>query len=615
LLDNSASIAISKPANFNPESYKNDIQKFIKDFGDDYEVKALSFGNSLKPYTSLQYKDKVTDIAEAFKYINTNFSGRNIGAVVLATDGIYNRGSNPQYEAQNTKSPVYTIALGDTVPKKDLLIANVNYNNIVYSGNDFQIEVELEAYQSKGSNSRVSISDNRGKVYDKAITITSNEYRQTIPVTLSAKQKGIQKFTATIAPLAGELSKENNFFTFFIEVIDGRQKVLILSNSPHPDIAAIKQSIETNKNYEVKTALVSNFNKEDIEKANLLILHQLPSANFPINSLKPLIDKKSCWFILGEQTNLGAFSNVQNLLAIASPGNSQETFARFNTSFYDFVISEASRNKIQTSPPLLAPFGNYILKAPASTLLNQQIGKVGTDKPLLVFSKEGEQKTAVLCGEGIWRWRLDDFKENNSHQAIDELISKTVQLLANKNDKRKFRVYPAKNAFDESEHIIFNGELYNNAFELVNTPDVSLNIKNDQGKRYSYLLNRTGNAYILDAGILPSGEYSYTANTQLGETKHQTEGRFIITHQLAEFRQTTANHQILYNISRQSNGELIYPNEISGLAEKIKKNELVKMISYENRRYEDLINMKPLFFITLVLLSIEWFSRKRNGEI
>jgi hypothetical protein len=194
-------------------------------------------------------------------------------------------------------------------------------------------------------------------------------------------------------------------------------------------------------------------------------------------------------------------------------------------------------------------------------------------------------------------------------------VSKTVQYLSSRDDKRKFRVYPAKNSFDENEQVLLNAELYNDAYELVNTPDVNVAIRNREGKSYSFLFSRSGNAYTLDAGILPSGEYSFDAKTKLGNKAYQAAGQFVISEQQAEYQQTTANHQLLFALSNQSGGEMIYHNQLSSLPELIKANENVKTIVYEDRKYEDAVNYKIIFFLILVLLSVEWFSRKRNGEV
>jgi hypothetical protein len=181
--------------------------------------------------------------------------------------------------------------------------------------------------------------------------------------------------------------------------------------------------------------------------------------------------------------------------------------------------------------------------------------------------------------------------------------------------KRKFRVYTSKNTFDENEALILNAELYNDAFDLVNTSDVNISLKNNLGKTYSYLFSKTSNAYQLKAGILPSGTYTYQAKTNLGKNLYQAEGQFIVNAQQLELKQSRANHQLMYLIASQSGGKMLFPNQISTIPDLIKANETVKTIAYEDRTYEELVDIKSIFFLLLLLLSGEWLMRKRNGEI
>lgn len=613
--DNSASLKLSSSKSFDPKTYSSAIRQLEKALSDDYEVRSFSFSGAVKDKLDFKYDGKLTDISSVFKTIEDKFSNRNIGAVIMATDGIYNRGGNPQYEGTGLEAPVYTIALGDTTPKRDLLIQNINYNNIVYLDNQFQLEVSLEGYESQGARSRLTVSDNSGILFSKPVSIKSNEYRENIPVTLLAKKKGIQRLTVNISPISNELSVQNNRQIIFVEVVDGRRNVLIIANSPHPDLAAIKQSVEINKNYEVKTVLAESLINRDAEKADVIILHQLPSVTNPAKVILQRTAGKPVLFILGAQSNTSAFTASQPFLTISSTGATHEALAQMQTDFYLFTLSDTTKSKLQTFAPLLTPFGNYALKSPGSVLLSQKIGNVATAMPLLAFSDQGQRKIGVLAGEGIWRWRLEEFRESAAHIAVNELTSKMIQYLASGNDKRKFRVYSAKNTFDENEPVLLNAELYNDAYELVNTPDVSIAIKNKSGKNYNYLFSRNSNSYVLDGGILPSGEYSYDAKTKLGNNNYTAKGQFVVVQQQAELQQTTANHQLLYAMAQQSGGKMLYPDQLASLPKLIRDNETVKTISYEDRKYEELINLKLIFFLILALISVEWFSRKRNGEI
>ena len=89
--------------------------------------------------------------------------------------------------------------------------------------------------------------------------------------------------------------------------------------------------------------------------------------------------------------------------------------------------------------------GNY------TAVLNQRIGKVNTESPLLFFTEDGGTKIGFLLGEGIWKWKLEEAKNENAYPLVAELISKTVQYLSVKDDKRKFKVYASKNTFEENE--------------------------------------------------------------------------------------------------------------------------------------------------------------------
>jgi len=613
--DNSASILLSQTKDFNWQRYNDQLKKLEKELSADYELRTFNFAEGIKSGLDGKYDGSLTDISSLFKLIDDQFSSRNIGAVIMGTDGIYNRGSNPLYVSKNIKAPIYTIALGDTIAKRDLLISNVNYNNIAYLGNQFQIGLSIEAYQSLGSNSMLTVSSGSVVLISKPISINSNEFRQTITLNLPAEKKGVQSYTIKLAALTNELSLINNTQTIFVDVIDGRKNILIIANAPHPDISAIRQSIEINKNYSVKVRMVQEATPAEIAEAGLLILHQLPSVSNNASDLLKLGAARPILYVLGAQSNIPAFSASQSLITLNSSGMMQEATAAVKTDFYAFTLSESSRLKISNFGPLLTPFGNYGLKGPSSGLMNQQIGKLPTEKPLLLFGEDVQRRIAVLAGEGIWRWRLEDFQENANHEATDELITKTVQYLLSADDKRKFRVYTSKNTFDENEHVILNAELYNDAFELINTPDVNISLKNKNGKSYSFVFSRTLNSYQLDAGELIAGEYNFTAGTALGKVKHQAEGKFIISRQDSEYRQSIANHQLLFAIANQNGGKMLFPAQINELPAMIRANEQVKSISYENPKYTELIDLKILFFIILALISLEWLSRKRNGEI
>jgi hypothetical protein len=347
----------------------------------------------------------------------------------------------------------------------------------------------------------------------------------------------------------------------------------------------------------------------------LIIFHNLPSSIHPITNFSAQVQQKSKWYIIGEQTNLPILNQQQNLVNAGNASGSQAYIASFNPLFTSFTLSDESKDRLKILAPLTAPFANYGVKTEANNLFNLQIGNVKTKAPLLTFSNSNGVKTAVLIGEGIWRWRLEDFEKNEDHAAFDELITSTIQYLSAKDDKRKFRVYATKNRFAESENVQLRAELYDDAYNLNNQPDVSLDVKGKLGNKYSFLMSRVGSSYQVNAGFLPADEYSFEAKTTLGKVNFKQAGQFLVEEINVELLQTVANHQLLYNMAKISGGQMVYPSQINSLNDILTKNEKIKTVSYEEKNYEALINLKWIFFLLISILSLEWFLRKRNGAI
>jgi hypothetical protein len=616
--DNSLSVGQVKAAGFDQKLYEQNLKALYDRLSDKYEVKAYNFGDSVGDGFNFENQGKLTDVSAFFQKIRDEYTNRNVGAIVLATDGIFNHGGNPLYSINQINSPVYTVALGDSIPKRDVLISNVNYNNIVYLDDDFTIEVQIQAFQSDRENTALTVSQNGAKVEQQSIAITGNSFIKTASVKLHASKIGVQKYTVQVGALSNEITTKNNSQTFYVEVIDGRQKVLVAAASPHPDLGVLKEAISLNKHYEGKLALADDLNSTDPSKFDLIVLYQLPDAqNISASFLqKAMALKKPIWYILGAQSNVNAFNQIQNQVNLsAANGSVQEVYPDFANGFTSFNLSEEDKKQFSGFDPLLMPFGRLTVNASATPVFNQRIGKVSTQQPLLFFTNENGLKAGYLMGEGLWRWKLSAAEIEIEQSSINNLISQTVQYLSVKDDKRRFKVFTSKSAYDENESIQFNGTLYNESYQPVNETEVNLQIKNDAGKLFNYVFSKTDKGYLLDAGAMPAGNYSYVANTSLGGQKFAAAGSFYVNALIAEYQQTTANHQLLNTISKQNNGRLFMPADLLKIADEILKNENIKTISYEDRKYDELINLKWLFGLILVLLSVEWFLRKRNGEL
>ena len=601
------------------DTYKQQWQTLKDGLSADYEVHELAFGDEVREKNDFQFGDKVTNMSELLRGIYDLYGGQNLGAVVVASDGVYNEGSNPAYTDVPLSAPVYTVALGDTTPKKDLLVKRVFHNKIAYLGDKFTVQVDVAASNCAGQQPVLSV----GKVVDGQtrnlqnipVNISGNDFFVTKEIQLEADQPGVVEYVFSVTSLQGEATASNNKKEIFMDILDARQKILLLANSPHPDLSAIRSTLDENKNYAVSLAYISDPGL-DAGKYDFVILHNLPSSGNDISGvLKTLNDKRiPRLFIAGMQTGYSALSKAQGLISMQSDGKqSDDVQAVVNSKFAAFTMDEKLVENLPQFNPLTSAFGNFAATPQAQVLLNKRIGKIDTNQPLLALGETNGIKTGVFMGEGLWRWRLFDFLQHQNHELFNELIGKTVQYLSVKEDKRKFRINQDKNIFKENEPVVFGAELYNANYELTNEPDVSISIKNRDGKEFTFTFNKLGKAYSLSAGILPVGAYTYKASTTFNGEALTYEGKFSVQAIQLELFETTANHSVLRGLSARFGGETVFPAQLASISEKIRANQTVKPVIYQTTSTNPLINLKWIFALLALLLSAEWFMRRYFG--
>ncbi|MCB0575602.1 MAG: VWA domain-containing protein, partial [Saprospiraceae bacterium] len=79
------------------EAYKQQWQSLRDALSENYDLHEVSFGDEVREGVNFEFTEKVTNFSELMRGIYDLYGGQNLGAVVVASDGIYNEGSNPVY--------------------------------------------------------------------------------------------------------------------------------------------------------------------------------------------------------------------------------------------------------------------------------------------------------------------------------------------------------------------------------------------------------------------------------------------------------------------------------------------------------------------------------------
>ena len=603
LVDNSKSVSFFKEG----ENVTNIVSNLQNNSGltTKFFLNEFAFGKSLEVLDSLSFLENETNIAEAITKVN-ELQKDKIAPIILITDGNQTIGS--AYEFLNSKQPIYPIIIGDTIKYVDLKIAQLNVNKYSYLQNKFPVEVILNYDGTETVHTQFSIFNDGKTVYRENVSFSSDKKSATITANLTSTKEGLQYYTASINTLKNEKNTKNNSKSFSVEVINEQTKVLILSSVLHPDIGALKKSIESNKQRSVAVFMIDDF-KGQINDYKLVILNQV---NNKFNALISKLNESNSNYLLISGSNTDwSFINKQQLGFTKNAINQTENYgAIYDDSFLTFLQEDIGFDNF---PPLKDKFGEVLISKEHQTLLYQTINGIQTNQPLFTTFDVNNQRSAVLFGEGIWKWRAASFLNSNSFEEFDKFTGSLVQYLAS-NKKRNRLEVNANTIYPANSTINISAFYTDKNYQFDARAALEIAITNSETKEVTKIpFSLINNSYQVEIENLTSGDYSYKVEVLGLDIK--TNGRFKITEYQIEEQFTNANETKLQQLAVKTGGKVYYKNQMADLTKELLENESFYTVQKSTIKQQSLLDWKWILFFVIGLFTAEWFIRKYHGKI
>ena len=603
LVDNSTSIKF-----FQKDTL---VQSIIDDFkthselNKRFDINYYSFGDKFQLNDSLQFNESQTNIADPLNKVNKVLINDS-NAIVLITDGNQTVGND--YEYSSIKNPVFPLVVGDTTQYEDVKISQLNVNRYSFINNQFPVEIFLQYEGNQSLKLRYTI-ENKGKIiYSKLIRFSPQKNSQRIEASIKATQEGSNFYKAKIEYLENEKNKTNNLKNFSVELIDKQTEVLILSSFYHPDLGALKKSIESDQQRKVSIRTLSE-NNIKLNDFQLVILYQ-PNNDFK-EIINDLTTKNANYFLISGSKTDWNFVNNQNIGIRKNYLNQDENYtASFNAGFLNFSQKDIGFDNF---PPLVNKYGETSINIPHQTLFFQNINGFTTQEPLLATSNVNNHKKVFLMGEGLWKWRSTSYLNSNSFQDFDEFIGNLVQFASSKKVRNRIDVniepiYNANARIQVGAFYVDENYQFDDRATLLFT---TINKETKEKKVIPFSL--TNNSYQLELTVLESGDYEYSVDVE-GQNITK-KGVFKINQFEIEQQFTNANKEKLQRLSNKSEGVLYFENQETSLIDQLLTDKRFVSIQKSVNTKEELINLKWLLAIIVFLLSSEWLTRKYFGKI
>jgi hypothetical protein len=605
-VDNSESIQHLNQVD-NTKQFLKTIENDTK-LNEHFNIEYYKFGNSFETIDSLYFKDSQSNLASVFNDLSQIYKNTT-SPTLLITDGNQTYGSDYEYVSQkNYKQVVFPIILGDTVTYSDLKIQQLNVNKYSYLKNKFPIEIITVYNGNTNVSSQLIVTLNNTTVFKQNLNFSKRQNSQTINFTLPAEKVGVNTYVATLTPLKNEKNITNNTKPFAVDIIDQKTNVAIVSSIIHPDIGALKKSIESNEQRSVSVVSPNEY-FNTMDNFQMTILYQ-PNTSF--KSVFDVLDKsKSNKFVItGTQTQWSFLNSIQNNYTQEITTQIEEYQAEENSNYATFIVDNLSFSDF---PPLQSEFGSISFNLPMETLLFKRVNNTIIEEPLLATFEYNGRREVLLIGEHIWKWRAQSYLNNKSFQQFDNFIGKLVQYLA-MNKKRSRLNLEYESFYNGNGDIKILAQFFNKNYEFDARANINIilrEINSDNETILPFILKQ--NNYQVDLSNFPSGEYNFTVSANSSEVTQS--GHIKIFEYNVEQQFLNANVTKLQHLATNSLGASYFITNTTALISNLLSDSRFKKVQRSSKNVVPLIDFKYLLALIALSLAIEWFLRKYNGLI
>ena len=601
VIDNSASIKDLKADKSALEVFQKLSEN--KDLADKFDVQAYQFDTDFLPSDTIDFKGKQSNIDVAAKSLKNIYKNQHF-PTVLISDGNQTSGEDYVF-GFNPDNKVYPLVVGDTATYLDLRISQLNVNKYAFHKNKYPVEVFLNYSGTKSINATFKISQGNSVLNEQTVAFSPTKKSATLNILLPAERVGLQILRATISSKEQEKNIYNNTKNFAVEVIDQKTEVALISAIAHPDLGAIKRSIESNAQRKV-TILKPN-QVSSLTNYNILILYQ-PNGEF-----KDIFDqnknaKINTWIITGNDTDYGFLNQNQDNYSFKMSGQKEDYLASFDSQFNLFALDNIG---FEQFPPLENPFGTITENGNSNVLLTSTIHNIPTNQPLLAFTENQGRRSAFLFGENIWKWRANSYVDKKTFADFDVFLDKTIQYLAS-NNARKSLVVNHERFYNSGEGIEITAQYFNKNYELDAKARLTISVTNSKTKQVKhYDLLRTSNAFKVNLDGLSAGNYSFTVKELNSNSAYSSS--FEILDFDIEKQFVNPDWNKLNQLANQTKGKAYLANQADNLVKQLMADDSYKAVQKTLVKKSPLIDWIWLLVLIAISLASEWFIRKYNG--
>ncbi len=642
----------------------NEQVAFLKDLSKSFAVEAYTFGQSAQispleltsgeatgPLSKLgKPSDPATQLGGALRDTARRLKGRKIDGVVVFSDGGWNRGEEPLPAAEDLNAPVFTVGVGQ--PRtRDIAVTFVSCEDVVFKGDAFPLTVRVRTSGYAGQTARLVVRQGAEIVREMALELDDSSER-TYTVGVTPHEAGAFTFSAEVEPLADELSVDNNKRERpGVTVVDKKIRVLVVEDQPRWEMRFLTSILEADRT-RIEPSFLLRQADERLASIDRRHLRAFPATAADLRAYDVVVfgNIGAEFFTREELTNLANFvqmegggvlfiagrnrlpdgyegSPLADLLPIeieTQPNYSiEDELARtLKTGFRPQLTAEGKRSSLtrlapdtrendllwEKSDPMFWRYPAVRMKAGATALATVGTGggRSGQEgEPVIAMQRYGKGQVIWMGTDETWRWRSKPGPEVHRRFWGQLVASLSQAHLLGKTNRVQLET-------DKVEYVIgdraaITARLLDQDFNRRVDDHVTAIVERGAlGKEEVVLAAVKDQPGTFQGEFIPgtAGEYRLVIKDEEDEAERQ----FNVVAPRIEFDDPGMRTELLSQIANATKGRFA---TLAQLAELKKDLAAQEHVAEPRREERALWNAPGIMILIALLLSIEWFFRKR----
>ena len=645
-----------------------EISEPLSELGSEFEIGAYSFDEVLHPRevesgvikTPQRPTGKQTDIGFALNEIIRREIGKRVIGVLLLSDGAQ-RTHVPRYDLQMAGRemarlgiPLYTVAYGrprDQSQARDVSVQNMQDQYSVFVRNELIVQgtVTIQGYVNQDVKVQLKVESPDGEtqvVGTKQLVASEANQQLNFEFNFTPNEPGQHKLTVVADEQPGELITANNSLDSYLNVLDGgisvlfingnllghEQQVIRWSLGSSPDIQLHQRTIDMRlqdkwpidlssalrEKYDVY--LISDVNARAIGEENARLIAKAVEdgaglmmtggyysfgpgeyLGTPIGNLLPIEIARF------SQQEIGPNAAIRSDLHLDGKLQMLPTGRHFITRLTSIEKNDETWQELK---PLIG--ANKIrAKSRAAVLANTASGD-----NLLVAWPYADGRVIAFAGDSTHRWW------NYGKRAEHKRFWRQAMLwLAGIDETRNQEVWVTlqQRRFSPGTPIRFRTGMQLDQEPVPAGMKAELVFPNGQREQIRLSSDEENWSGYFDEMLEP-GEYRIEVSGKYDTFTGNAIGRFVVLSQDLELADPAANPEqmkLLASLTADVGGKFVLPEQLSELIEEIKNAPAATEIEVESKWQlgDTATDSWAVFLVSAMLLSIEWYLRKRWGLV